>query len=54
MKTVIRGQLIALSACKKKLEKTYTSRLMAHIKFLDKRKPIHSRGVDTGNNRTQG
>ena len=37
MKTVIRGQLIALSACKKKLEKTYTSSLTTRLKALEQK-----------------
>ena len=35
MKTVLRGKLIAPSASKKKLEKSYTSSLMAHLKTLE-------------------
>jgi hypothetical protein len=34
MKTVLRGKLIALSASKQKLERAYTSSLMAHLSFL--------------------
>ena len=32
MKAVLRGKLIALSTSKKKLERAYTSSLMAHLK----------------------
>jgi hypothetical protein len=35
MKTLLREKLIALSASKNKLERTYTSRLTAHIKALE-------------------
>jgi hypothetical protein len=35
MKAILRGQLIALSASKKKLERAYTSRLTAHLEALD-------------------
>jgi hypothetical protein len=34
MKAVLRGKLIALSVFKKKLERTYTSSLTAHLKAL--------------------
>jgi hypothetical protein len=47
MKTVLRGKLIALSASKKKLERTYTSSLTAYLKVLEKkRKQIDPKGVD--------
>ena len=35
MKAVLREKFIALSACKKKLERTYTSRLTAHLEALE-------------------
>jgi hypothetical protein len=35
MKAVIRGELIALTASKKKLERAYTSRLTAHLEALE-------------------
>jgi hypothetical protein len=35
MKAVLRGKLIALSASKKKLERVYTSSLIAHLEALD-------------------
>ena len=35
MKTVLRGKLIALSASKKKLERAYTSSLIAHLEALE-------------------
>ena len=38
MKVVLRGKLVALSACKKKQERAYISRLTAHLKVLDKSK----------------
>ena len=34
MKTVLRGKPIAVSATKKKLERTYTSSLTAHLKTI--------------------
>jgi hypothetical protein len=37
MKAVLRGKLIALSATKKKLERTYTSSLTAHLKALEQK-----------------
>ena len=33
--SVLRGKLIALSACKKKLERVYTSSLTAHLEPLE-------------------
>jgi hypothetical protein len=39
-KAVLRGKLIALSAAKKKLERTHTSSLTAHLKALEQ-KQIH-------------
>jgi hypothetical protein len=35
MKAFLRGKLIALSASKKKLEKTHTSSLTSHLKALE-------------------
>jgi hypothetical protein len=46
MKAVVRGKLIALSVCKKKLKKVYTSNLTAHLKALNKKKQIYPRGID--------
>ena len=37
MIAVLRGKVIALSASKKKLERAYTSSLMAHLKALGKK-----------------
>ena len=37
MKAVLRETLIALSASKKKLERAYTSSLMAHLKALEEK-----------------
>jgi hypothetical protein len=37
MKAILRGKLIALSASKKNLEKTYTDSLTAHIKALEQK-----------------
>jgi hypothetical protein len=36
-KTVLRGKLIALSASKKKLERAYTSSLIAHLESLERK-----------------
>jgi hypothetical protein len=55
MKAVLRGKLIALSASLKKLKKSYTSSIIAHLKTLEqKKKQILTRGVDTGNNQSLG
>jgi hypothetical protein len=43
MKAVLRGKLIALSASKKKLERTYNSSLIAHLKVLEQKKQIYPR-----------
>jgi hypothetical protein len=45
MKAVLRGKFIALSAFIKKFERSYTSSLTAHLKALNKKKQMHSRGV---------
>ena len=37
MKAVLRGNLIALSAYKKKLERAYTSSLTEHLKALEQK-----------------
>jgi hypothetical protein len=37
MKAVLRGKCIALSATKKKLERTYTSSLTAHLEALEQK-----------------
>jgi hypothetical protein len=37
MKAELRGKLIALSASKKKLERTYTSSLTAHLRALEQK-----------------
>jgi hypothetical protein len=37
MKAVLRGNIIALSASKKKLERAYTSSLTAHLKALEQK-----------------
>jgi hypothetical protein len=49
MKAVLRGNLIALSISKKKLERTYISSLTAHLKALEQKetnKPKRSRGQE--------
>ena len=37
MKAVLRGKRIALSACKKKLERAHTSSLTVHLKALEQK-----------------
>ena len=37
MKAVLRGKLITLSASKNKLERAYTSSLIAHLKALEQK-----------------
>ena len=53
IKAVLRGKHIVLSASKKKLERSYSSNLTAHLKgellrklIYNKNKQIHPRGVD--------
>ena len=46
MKAVLRGKLTALSAFKKKLERAYTSSLIAHLKALEQKRSKYTRGVD--------
>ena len=49
MKAVLRGKLIALSACKKKLERACTGNLTAHLKALEQKEansPKRSRGQE--------
>jgi hypothetical protein len=38
MKAVLKGKLIDLNAAKKKLERAYTSSLIAHLKALEQKK----------------
>ena len=46
MKAVLRGKLIALSACRKKQERAYVSSLTAHLKDLEQKEAIHPGGVE--------
>jgi hypothetical protein len=48
MKAVVRGKLIALSATKKELERTYSSSLTAYLKALQQKAntPKRSRGQE--------
>ena len=47
MKAVLKGKFIALSAFIKKLERTHTGNLTAHLKALGKKKKANiPRGVD--------
>jgi hypothetical protein len=45
MNAVLRGKLIALSAFIKKLVRSYSSSLIAHLKASEE-KEIHPRGAD--------
>ena len=47
MKAVLRGKLIALSVCKKKLERAHTSSLTSHLKAPEQQEAIYPRGVDS-------
>ena len=47
MNAEVRGKLIALSASIKKLERVCTSSLTAYLKALEKKKQIHTRGVES-------
>jgi hypothetical protein len=40
MKAILKGKLIALSATKMKLERAYTSSLMAHLKALEQKDAV--------------
>jgi hypothetical protein len=44
MKAVLRGKLIALSASKKKLERTYTSSLTTHLEALERKEANSPKG----------
>jgi hypothetical protein len=46
MKAVLRGKFIALTTFIRKLDSSHTSNLKAYLKLLNKKKQIHSRGVD--------
>jgi hypothetical protein len=46
MKAVLRGKLIALKAFIKKLVRSYTSSLTAHLKVLEQKQANTPRGVD--------
>jgi len=46
MKAVLRGKLIALSACRKKQERAYVTSLTAHLKALEKKEAKHPGGVE--------
>jgi hypothetical protein len=47
VKAVLRGNSIALSASKKKLERVYTSSLTPHLKALEQKEQIHPKRVDS-------
>ena len=46
VKAVLRGKFIALSAQLKKTEKAHIGDLTAHLKALEKKKQIHTGGVE--------
>ena len=46
MKAVLRGKFIALSAQLKKMEKTHTGDLTAHLNALEKKKQTQPGGVE--------
>jgi hypothetical protein len=47
MQAVLRGKFTALSALVKKLERSYTINLTAHLRTLEnKKKQTHPRGVE--------
>ena len=46
MKAFLRGKIIALSACKKKLEKAYTSSLTAYLEALELKEANSPKGVN--------
>jgi hypothetical protein len=57
MKVVLRENLIALGASKKKLERVYTCNLTAHLKALEKKKKgskFTQEQYTVVNNQTQG
>jgi hypothetical protein len=49
MKAFLRGKLIALSACKKKLERAHTSSLTKHLKALEKKGSKFTQGRKQSN-----
>jgi hypothetical protein len=53
MKSVLRGKLIALSAYKKKLERTYTSSLTTYLKAIEQKQANTHKRSKAGNNQTQ-
>jgi hypothetical protein len=46
MKALLRGKFIALNALVKKLERSYSSNLTAHLIALEQKEEINPRGVD--------
>jgi hypothetical protein len=54
MKIVLRGKFIAQSTLIKKLERSYTSKLTAHLRSLNKKKQTHTGGADGRNIQIQG
>ena len=45
MKAVLRGKFITLSALVKKLERSYTNNLTAHLRALEQKEATHSRRI---------
>ena len=46
MKALLRGKFIALSALLKKMERSYTNNLTAHLRALEQKKQTHPREVE--------
>jgi hypothetical protein len=53
MKAGLRGNLIALRTCKKKLDRAYTSRLTAQLNALEQKEANRPKRSKAGNNQTQ-
>jgi hypothetical protein len=54
MRTVLRGELIAPSTFIKKLERSHSSNVTAHLKALEEKEANIQEKWMVGNNQTQG
>jgi len=54
MKAVLRGKFIALSALVKKLERSYTSNLTAHLRALEQKEASTTKSSRRQESQTQG
>ena len=54
MKSVLKGKVIVQSAYIKKMEKSYTSDLTAHLKTQEKKSRLTREEQTTGNNQIEG